>query len=145
MPNLAGMRRLISGAATFALTFLTVAGCGGVNIDVSGFKAPHDHATFIFNGEQTTIAMSGSVSVQIDGVPELSYSGPVGCAGHYFVDDESDLYFRYTAHKAYLLRYDQLYTFIGPPQKGGQDIIWNHTFGPDKITVLANCPLPSGA
>jgi hypothetical protein len=138
------MRRLISGAATAALT-LAVAGCGGVDIDVSGFETPHDHATFIVNGEQTTIAMSGSVSVQIDGVPELTYSGPVGCAGHYFVDDESDLYFRYTARRAYLLRYDQLYTFRGPPRQGGKDIVWNQAFGPDKITILANCPLPSGA
>jgi hypothetical protein len=142
MPNLAGMRRLISGAATFALAFLTVAGCGGVNIDVSGFKAPHDHATFIVNGEQTTIAMSGSVSVQIDGVPELTYSGPAGCVGHYFVDDESDLWFRYTPRRAYLLRGNQLYTFEGPPRKAGGDILWNETFGPDKITILANCPLP---
>jgi hypothetical protein len=136
------MRGWTSGVATAALTCVALVGCGGVNIDVSGFKAPHDHATFIVNGERTTIAMSGSVSVQIDGVPELTYSGPVGCAGHYFVDDESDLYFRYSPRRAYLLRYDQLYTFQGPPIKAGGDIVWNQSFGSDKITVLANCPMP---
>jgi hypothetical protein len=119
-----------------------LAGCGDIDIDVSGFETPRDHVTFIINGEQSTVAMSGSVSVQIDGVPELTYSGSAGCAGHYFVDDEADTYFRYTARRAYLLRGTQLYTFQGPPRRGGKDIIWSHTFGPDKITILANCPLP---
>jgi hypothetical protein len=119
-----------------------VAGCGGIDIDVSGFKTPRDHVTFIINGEQTTIAQDGTVSVQIDGVPELSYSGPAGCPGHYFVDDDSELYFRYTTRRAYLLRGNQLYTFNGPPRQGGKDIVWSHTFGPDKITILANCPMP---
>jgi hypothetical protein len=105
-------------------------------------KVPDDHVTVIINGQRTTIAQDGSVSVQIDGVPELTYSGPAGCAGHYFTDGESDIYFRYTPRRAYLLRGNQLYTFNGPPRKGGEDIVWGHRFGVDKITVLANCPLP---
>lgn len=114
---------------------------GGCGVDAN-FQAPHDHVTFIINGQQTTVAMDGTVSVQIDGVPQLSYSGPAGCKGHYFVDDDSEIYFRYTAKRAFLLRGSQLYTFNEPPRRGGKDIIWSHTFGPDKITVLANCPMP---
>jgi hypothetical protein len=139
------MRGSISGvakAAAAAWVCAALAGCGGINVDLSGFKTPHDHVTFIINGQQETVAMSGSVSVQIDGVPELTYSGASGCPGHYFTDDEADIYFRYTAHRAYLLRGNQLYTFQGPPRRGGDDIVWSHTFGPDKITILANCPLP---
>ncbi len=136
------MRGSIPGAVTAALATATLAGCGGINVDVSGFHTPHDHVTFIVNGQQETVAMSGSISVQIDGVPEVSYSGAAGCPGHYFADDEADVYFRYTARRAYLLRGNQLYTFNGPPRQGGKDIIWNHTFGPDKITILANCPMP---
>jgi hypothetical protein len=132
--ELAGLAALVASAAL-------VGGCG---VDVN-FDTPHDHVTFIINGQQTTVAMDGTVSVQIDGVPELSYSGPAGCAGHYFVDDDSEIYFRYTAKRAYLLRGSRLYTFNEPPRRGGKDIVWSHTFGPDKITILANCPLPSAA
>ena len=52
------------------------------------------------------------------------------------------MYFRYTAKRAYLLRGNQLYTFNSPPHRAGKDIVWGHTFGDDKVTVLANCPLP---
>jgi hypothetical protein len=118
------------------VSVVALAGCS------ADFETPHDHITFIFNGEQTTIAMDGTVSVQIDGVPELSYSGPAGCAGRYFLDDDSDVYFRWTSKRAYLLRGNQLYTFNEPPHRFGRDIGWSHTFGPDKITILANCPPP---
>ena len=136
------MRSFRSELVGLLLAGALLGGCGGVDVDFGDFEAPHDHVTFIFNGEQTTIAMDGSVSVQIDGVPELTYSGPAGCAGHYFLDDESDVYFRYTAKRAYLLRGNQLYTFNSPPRRAGHDIAWDHNFGADKITVLANCPLP---
>jgi hypothetical protein len=135
------MRSFRSEFLVLLATAAALAGCG-VDVDLSGIKAPHDHVTFIFNGERTTIAMDGTVSVQIDGVPELTYSGPAGCAGRYFVDDESEVYFRYTAKRAYLLRGNQLYTFNSPPRRAGNDIAWDHDFGSDKITVLANCPLP---
>lgn len=115
---------------------LTLGGCS------ADFEARHDHVTVIFNGERTTVAMEGSVSVEIGGVPELSYSGPAGCPGRYFVDDESDIYFRWDAKRAYLLRGNQLYTFDESPRDAGSDIAWSHTFSGDKITVLANCPLP---
>jgi hypothetical protein len=131
------MDRFRSELVAAAALAACLTGCGGVS-----FKTPHDHVTFIFNGERTTIAMSGTISVQIDGVPRLSYSGPAGCAGHYFADDDADTYFRYTPSRAFLLRGNQLYTFNQPPHKLGGDIAWGHNFGSDKVTVLANCPIP---
>ncbi len=113
---------------------LAVGGCGGLEV-------PSDHLTVIINGEQTTIATAGTISVEIDGAPELNYSGPAGCEGRYFADGEQN-YFRYTARRAYLLAGDQLYRFDEPPRQLGENIAWSRTFGPDKVTVLANCPLP---
>ena len=118
-----------------------VAGCGVPEVDFD-IDAPDDRITVIFDGERTTIAQSGSVSVQIDGVPELSYSGALGCRGRYFTDSESDLYFRYSARDAYLLRYDRLYRFAGGPRRAGGRLIWSHAFDGDQVTVLANCPPP---
>ena len=82
--------------AALAAASLAVGGCGGLEV-------PSDHLTVIINGEQTTIATAGTISVEIDGAPELNYSGPAGCEGRYFADGEQN-YFRYTARRAYLLR-----------------------------------------
>src|SRR4051794_8045356 len=122
---------LVAGAA------LALTGCGGVDINIPDFDPPHDRMTVIVDGQRSMIAQSGSVQVQIGGVPQLSYSGPLGCKGQYFTDSESDVYFRYTARKAYLLRYSTLYTFAGPPHKAGGQLIWSDDFGDHKITVLA--------
>ncbi|MDX6583123.1 MAG: hypothetical protein QOI10_2307 [Solirubrobacterales bacterium] len=132
----------VTGALSFVAAVLALAGCGGVDINIPDFHAPHDRATFIVDGERTTVAQSGSVSVQIGGVPELSYSGPLGCRGRYFTDDESDLYFRYSARDAYLLRYDTLYRFAGPPHHAAGQLVWSNDFGDHKISVLTNCPPP---
>ena len=121
-----------------AIAALALAGCGGIDID---FEAPRDRMTVIVDGQRTTIAQSGSVDVQIDGVPELSYSGPLGCKGRYFTDSESDLYFRYDARRAYLLRYDTLFR-LGKPHRAGGQLIWSDAFGETKVTVLVNCPPP---
>jgi len=117
----------------------TLAGCGVPDID---FDVPHDRATFIVNGQRTTVAQSGSISVQIGGVPELSYDGPLGCRGRYFADDDSELYFRYGPRTAYLLDGNQLFTFSGPPARASGGLVWSHRFGPDRVTVLVNCPPP---
>ncbi len=129
-------------AIAAAVMTIALAGCGGVDLDLPDFEAPHDRMTVIVDGQRTTIAQSGSVSVRIDGVPELSYSGPLGCRGRYFTDSESDVYFRYGARDAYLLRSDTLYRFGEPPRRGGGQLIWAHDFDGTKITVLVNCPPP---
>jgi hypothetical protein len=130
------MTRFRSELAALACAAFVLGGCADVEV-------PSDHVTVIVNGQQTSIAQSGSVSVEIDGAPELDYSGPAGCEGRYFADGESGIYFRYTPRRAHLLRGDRLYTFAEPPRQSAELIVWSHTFGPDKVTVLANCPLPT--
>ena len=120
---------------------LALAGCGGVDIDIPDIEAPHDRMTVIVDGQRTTVAQSGSVQVQIGGVPELSYSGPLGCKGQYFTDSDSDIYFRYGARRAYLLQHSTLYRF-GPPRRAGGQLVWNNDFDGTKVTVLVNCPPP---
>jgi hypothetical protein len=120
---------------------LTFAGCGGVDIELPDFDAPRDRMTVIVDGQRTTVAQSGSVDVRIDGVPELSYSGPLGCKGRYFTDSESDVYFRYDARRAHLLRLSTLYRFGAPRRVAGQ-LAWNGDFDGSEVSVLVNCPQP---
>jgi hypothetical protein len=134
------MGRFRSDRLALAAAALALAGCSGVNIDIPDFEAPHDRMTVIVDGQRTTIAQSGSVQVRIGGVPELSYSGPLGCKGRYFTDSE-DLYFRYGAEIAHLLRYQTLYRF-GPPHRVGDQLLWSDNFDREKVTVLVNCPPP---
>ena len=128
-------------AAVAVVAALALGGCGGGDIAIPDFEAPHDRMTVIVDGQRTTIAQSGSVQVEISGVPELSYSGRLGCRGQYFTDSESDIYFRYGPRRAYLLRYDTLYRF-GEPHRAGGQLIWSDDFGGSKVTVLVNCPPP---
>ena len=128
------MRTFRSELAAALVLAVLLAGCAGI-------ETPSDHATFIVNGEESSVAMDGTVSVSIPGAPELTYSGAAGCEGRYFTDGE-ETYFRYTARRAFLLAGTQLYTFNEPPRQLGENIVWSHTFGPDKVTVLANCELP---
>ena len=129
--------------AAFATAAALVCGCGpDVDISIPSFSAPHDYLTLIFNGQRTTVAQSGSVSVQISGAPELNYDGPLGCKGRYFTDSDGDFYFHWGPQSAALLRYDTLYRFDGPPHSAGGQLIWNQDFGGDRITLLANCPPP---
>ena len=130
--RLSRMPRFRSEVIAPALAVLVLGGCASVEV-------PDDRVTFIVNGQGTSVAMTGSISVAIQGVPELTYSGPSGCAGQYFADPESDVYFRYTARRAYFLRGSRLYTFEGPPRRRGDLIVWSHTFGADRISILANC------
>ena len=126
-----------------ALAAAAVLLCGcGPDISIPSFSAPHDHLTLIYNGQRTTVAQSGSVSVQISGAPELDYDGPLGCKGRYFTDSDGEFYFHWGPRSAVLLRYDTLYRFAGPPHRGSGQLIWNQDFGGDRITLLANCPPP---
>jgi len=129
--------------AAGAVAAIGLAGCGGVSIDIPDFEAPHDRMTLIVDGQRTTVAQSGSVQVQIGGVPQLSYSGPLGCKGRYFTDSDAEIYFKYDAHRAYLLRNSTLYRF-GKPHRAGGQLIWSDDFGGTKVTVLVNCPPPKG-
>jgi len=129
------MRRFRFELVVVAAGALALGGCGDVEV-------PRDRLTVIVNGESTTIAQAGSVSVEIEGAPGLNYSGPAGCAGRYFTDAEGQTFFRYTGRRALLLDGDQLYRFDGPPREVPPNIVWHRTFGPDRVTVLANCERP---
>ena len=128
------MRRFRSEFAIVLVAGTALAGC----------SAPHDKLTVIFNGERTTVAQSGTIQAEFGDIPELNYDGPIGCPGRYFDSGESDqdFTFRYSARDALLLRGNVLYHFQGPPRRVAGQIAWNHTFGADRITVLANCPPP---
>jgi hypothetical protein len=131
---MACLRFELAGALVAALA---LAGCGVGDLHID---APHDRLTVIVDGNRTTVAQSGSGSIQIDGVPEFNYSGPLGCKGRYFTDE--DLYFRYSAKDAALLIGNQLYRFAtGPRQVAGQ-MVWKRNFGPRRVEVLTNCPMP---
>jgi hypothetical protein len=133
------MRSAACSRAAATLAALALAGCGVPDIELD---APQDRATFIVNGQRTTIAQAGRISVQIGGVPELSYDGPLGCEGQYFADDDPELYFRYGPRVAHLLDGNRLYEFSGPPARSSDGLVWSHTFGRDRVTVLVNCPPP---
>jgi hypothetical protein len=131
------MSRFRSELAIVLAAATTLAGCG--------FTAPHDKLTVIFNGERTTVAQSGTIKAEFGDLPELNYEGPIGCQGRYFDSGDAsdqDFTFRYSAREALLLRGNTLYRFHGPPRRVAGEIVWNHTFGGDRISVLANCPMP---
>lgn len=129
------IRRFHSDLLLAAIATLALTGCGDIEV-------PRDRLTVIINGESITVAQAGSVSVSIPDAPELNYSGPSGCDGRYFTDSEGQTFFRYTARRAFLLAGDQLYTFAEAPRQLGENIVWSRRFGPDEVTVLANCPAP---
>lgn len=129
------MRRFRSELVLAAAAALVLGGCGDVEV-------PRDRLTVIINGESTTVAQTGTVSVEIPDAPELDYSGPAGCAGRYFADSEGLTFFRYSPRRAFLLAGDQLYRFEEAPRQLGENIVWSRTFDADDVTVLANCPLP---
>ncbi len=124
-----------TGAVIAAVS--TVAACGGGG----------DSATFELNGARVDVTESGSATVQVDGAPEIDYSGPVGCRGRYFTTEYPDgiqFDFRYSAHDAYLLQGSSVY-HLGPPTQAGATLRWSETVGGTRLEVQVRCPLPPGA
>ncbi len=81
------MRRMRTGAPVGVLLLLcgVIGGCGA-----TAFKTPTlpsfnagpahgDAATFVIDGGTISVVQSGSISVRYSDVPELTYSGPLGC------------------------------------------------------------------
>jgi hypothetical protein len=131
-----------------ALAALALAGCGGV----PGIKVPSipdiskmGGASFDIDGNTFQVSQSGSIQADFGPNP-LTYSGPDGCAGHYFTADYTEnieVFFRYSKKGAYLLidnGAEPIYRFGPPTRHGNQQIFANATPRDRRITVLINCP-----
>jgi hypothetical protein len=144
---------------SLALAALVLAGCG------ADFKAPSvptfptpssghgsdgggggDVGTFLIDGQRITIQQSGTISVRVGGVPQISYTGPLGCKGRFFSGDVTEhirFYFRYTRHGAYLyVGNGSLYHFASPPKRSHGGLTWDDTFDGNHIAATVGCPLP---
>ena len=91
------------------------------------------------------------VTEAIVGHPELSYSGPAGCRGQFFAGDGTVAnpsaglvdWFRYGARDAYLVRFGgQIYHFPSAPRIRHRELLFEHDFGPEQISVTISCPPP---
>jgi hypothetical protein len=146
------MRRMRTGALVgVPLLSGVIAGCGA-----TGFKVPNvpsvgagpgrgDAATFVINGGTISVVQSGAISVRYSDVPQLTYSGPLGCRGRYFTADYSEhirILFHYSAHNAYLLIGQDLYRFGGRPRHRAGRLAWAHRFGDRVLAVTVACPAP---
>jgi hypothetical protein len=134
---------------TLAILVLSGCGAGSVvpDISVPDFPEPGGgSATFDINGVTFTVAQTGTIQADFPESRQLTYSGPRGCAGHYFngeYTDNIDVYFRYFKNDAYLLidnGPEPIYHF-GPPQRHGHVLLFSNPDRPDRaITVAVNCP-----
>jgi hypothetical protein len=125
---------------------VTLAGCGGTGGGGSQVKLGRgDSATFVIDGRSVSVTESGRTSVTISGAPELTYSGPVGCAGRYFTThfvDGVPMLFRYGSEDAYLLIGSDLYHLGGRPARSGGGLTWDTTTDGHQIAIRLGCPEP---
>jgi hypothetical protein len=142
-------RHLLHGLILVAVAGLALAGCGGV----PGFSVPSipdisktGGASFDIDGNTFQVSQSGSIQADFGRGNPLTYSGPDGCAGHYFTADYTEnieVFFRYSKKGAYLLidnGAEPVYRF-GPPLRRGKELIFNNGRSADRrITVLIKCP-----
>jgi hypothetical protein len=136
---------------SLVLVFLALAlgGCGGVpSIHVPSIPdiSKSGGATFIIDGNTFQVSQSGSIQADFGHPNPLTYSGPDGCAGHYFSADyteDIEVFFRYSKKAAYLLidnGAEPVYRF-GPPVRTGSRLAFTDPTPHDrKITVVVNCP-----
>jgi hypothetical protein len=103
-------------------------------------------ASFNINGTTFMVAQSGTIQASFPESKEISYSGPLGCRGHYFsgsYTEDIDVYFRYFRNRAYLLidnGAEPVYRF-GPPVRTGNRLAFSNPTPHDRqITVVVNCP-----
>lgn len=103
-----------------------------------------DTATFVIDGNTSSVTESGTIRVSGTGTP-LDYSGPLGCDGMYFETDfteNASLDFRYSAEAADMLIGSDLYHFDGPPTEGRRSLFWHQEFPGRDIAVTVSCTLP---
>ena len=124
---------------------VVLAGCGVTpDITIPTFpkfpEATGDQATFVIDDRPITVRQSGSI--EVTSVPQLTYSGPLGCRGHYFTGhftEHIQMLFRYSSHDAWLLIGQDLYHFEQPPMRRHGQLAWSHRFDDRHIAVLVNC------
>ena len=104
-------------------------------------------ATFSVDGQTISVQQSGSGSISVPGAPVISYSGPLGCRGHYFtthLTEHVSMLFRYSARDAYIAIGNDLYHFRQRPRRSRGQLVWDHQFDDRRIRVTVACPLPRG-
>jgi hypothetical protein len=99
-------------------------------------------ASFDVGGNVDSVTVTGAPfsSHTYSDAPQLNYSGPEGCTGQAFSGD--DIFFRYSALDAYMVRGSDVYHFVSAPQLQSGDLVWDHTFGTLQIVVRIGCPPP---
>jgi hypothetical protein len=103
-------------------------------------------AAFDIDGNTFSVSQSGHVSASFPDAPQLTYSGPLGCEGHYFTahyTEHIEVFFRYSSRDAYLLidnGADPVFHFTGAPRQVGQSKFWRRSFGGRPISVRVTCP-----
>jgi hypothetical protein len=113
----------------------------------SSDDGPGDTASFqVGSGGSITITQSGRATVHNGGMTELDHDGPLGCKGRYFIGDYTEhirLFFRYTAHDAWMLiGTGHLFHFGKPPARKHGALVWSRHFDGQPVRVTVNCPLP---
>jgi hypothetical protein len=128
---------------------LFLSGCGGV----PSFSVPSvpdlsktGSATFEINGTTFVVSQSGTIKADFPESKVISYSGPLGCRGHYFngsYTEDIEVFFRYFKNAAYLLidnGAEPVYRF-GPPARSGRRLTFSDPNPRDRrITVVVDCP-----
>jgi hypothetical protein len=143
--------RLLRRALPLALGILALAvgGCGGVpSIHVPSIPdiSKTGGATFIIDGNSFQVSQSGSIQADFGHPNPLTYSGPDGCAGHYFTADYTEdiqVFFRYSKKRAFLLIDNggsPVYRFGPPIHTGNRLTFSNPTPSDRRITVIVTCP-----
>jgi hypothetical protein len=126
---------------------------GGLKCPAADRGADRGTATFTFNGGNR-ISFTQDACPVIEAIthhPELSYNGPAGCRGQFFVGDGTTSdpagglvdWFRYGAHDAYLIRRgNEVYHFASAPRISHGRLKFDHDFGDERIVVTVSCPRP---
>jgi len=150
-PDARPLRLLLVGVA---LAAITLGGCGAGVPDISVPSIPtipdmngtNGSASFNINGVTFTVAQTGSIQASFPESRQITYSGPLGCRGHYFsgsYTQDIDVYFRYFKNDAYLLidnGAEPVYRF-GPPRRQGNLLVFSKPKPAGRrITVEVNCP-----
>jgi hypothetical protein len=145
-----GRRTFVPAGVALAIAAM-LGGCGP-SIDVPDISVPNgkgDSATFQIGSFSTSVTQSGHINSVVDGVPQLTFSGDLGCKGHIFdasYSDDIDMTFRYSSRDAYLLiGNNDLNYLAGPPKKRAGALVWSSNVDGRYIAVTVHCPLPKKA